>query len=133
MDIEEVAAKTPEKIIKVFIDPLLGIKGYHCQRARLRPEPGRRSGKAFSPMVQSLFRLFVDYDCSLLEINPLVITTAAEVIALDAKITFDDNALYRHKDILEYRDLDEEDPLEVEASKFNLNYIKCPAAISAIW
>jgi succinyl-CoA synthetase beta subunit len=74
-------------------------------------------------MVQSLFRLFVDYDCSLLEINPLVITAAETVIALDAKITFDDNALFRHKDVLEFRDLDEEDPLEVEASKFNLNYI----------
>jgi succinyl-CoA synthetase beta subunit len=74
-------------------------------------------------MVQGLFRFFVDYDCSLLEINPLVITAAETVIALDAKITFDDNALFRHKDILEYRDIDEENPLEVEASKFNLNYI----------
>jgi len=74
-------------------------------------------------MLASLYRLFVTYDCSLLEINPLVITGQETVIALDAKINFDDNALFRHKDIVEYRDLDEEDPLEVEASKFNLNYI----------
>jgi succinyl-CoA synthetase beta subunit len=74
-------------------------------------------------MVQNLYRLFVGYDCSLVEINPLVITTAETVIALDAKVNFDDNALFRHKDVLEFRDLDEENPLEVEASKFNLNYI----------
>jgi succinyl-CoA synthetase beta subunit len=75
-------------------------------------------------MLTRLYRLFVDYDCSLVEINPLVITEKDTVIALDAKVDFDDNALFRHKDILEYRDVDEEDPLEVEASKFNLNYIK---------
>jgi succinyl-CoA synthetase beta subunit len=123
MDIEEVAAKSPEKIIKVFIHPLLGIQGYHCRQLAYGLNLAPAVIKAFIPMVQSLFRLFVDYDCSLLEINPLVITAAETVIALDAKITFDDNALFRHKDILEYRDVDEEDPLEVEASKFNLNYI----------
>jgi succinyl-CoA synthetase beta subunit len=123
MDIEEVAAQSPEKIIKVFINPLLGIQGYHCRQLAYGLHLSPAVIKAFIPMVQSLFRLFVDYDCSLLEINPLVITAAETVIALDAKITFDDNALFRHKDILEYRDLDEEDPLEVEASKFNLNYI----------
>jgi succinyl-CoA synthetase beta subunit len=80
--------------------------------------------KQFVSMLGSLYRLFVDYDCSLVEVNPLVITAEQALIALDAKIDFDDNSLYRHKDILEYRDLDEEDPLEVEASKFNLNYIK---------
>jgi succinyl-CoA synthetase beta subunit len=80
--------------------------------------------KAFSAMVGSLYQLFCDYDCSLLEINPLVITADNKMLALDGKINFDDSALFRHKDILEYRDLHEEDPLEVEASKFNLNYIK---------
>ena len=75
-------------------------------------------------MLKNLYTLFVDYDCSLLEINPLVITAEGSVIALDAKINFDDNALFRHKDVMGYRDTDEEDPLEVEASKFNLNYIK---------
>jgi succinyl-CoA synthetase beta subunit len=74
-------------------------------------------------MLANLYQLFVDYDCSLVEINPLVLTAEETVVALDAKINFDDNALFRHKDLLEYRDLDEEDPLEIEASKFNLNYI----------
>ncbi len=123
MDIEQVAEDTPEKIIKVFIDPLLGIQGYHCRSVGydLNLSPGVL--KQFNQMLISLYKLFVDYDCSLLEINPLVITREENVIALDAKINFDDNALFRHKDILAYRDLDEENPLEVEASKYNLNYI----------
>jgi len=123
MDIEEVAAKTPEKIIKVYVDPLLGIQGYHCREAAFGLNLPPAAVKAFIPMLQRLYRLFVDYDCSLLEINPLVLTAEDAVIALDAKVNFDSNALFRHKDILGYRDLDEEDPLEVEASKFNLNYI----------
>ncbi len=123
MDIEEVAAKTPEKIIKVFVDPLLGIQGYHCREAAFGLNLPPAAVKAFIPMLSKLYKLFVDYDCSLLEINPLVITGEDAVIALDAKVNFDSNALFRHKDILEYRDLDEEDPLEVEASKYNLNYI----------
>jgi succinyl-CoA synthetase beta subunit len=123
MDIEQVAEETPEKIIKVFIDPLLGIQGYHCRAVGygLNLSPGVL--KQFNQMLISLYKLFVDYDCSLLEINPLVITRQENVIALDAKVNFDDSALFRHKDILAYRDLDEENPLEVEASKYNLNYI----------
>ena len=124
MDIEEVAAETPEKIIKVYIDPLAGIQPYHCRQAAFGLNLAPNVMKQFVSMLGSLYRLFVDYDCSLVEINPLVITAEDTVIALDAKIDFDDNALYRNKDILEYRDVDEEDPLEVEASKFNLNYIK---------
>jgi len=123
MDIEEVAAKTPEKIIKVSINPLQGIQAYHCREAAFGLNLAPAVIKPFTAMVRNLYRMFVDYDCSLLEINPLVITAEKTVIALDAKINIDDNALFRHKDILEYRDLDEEDPLEVEASKFNLNYI----------
>jgi len=123
MDIEEVAAKTPEKIIKVAINPLQGIQAYHCREVAFGLNLAPAVMKPFVAMVKNLYRMFVDYDCSLLEINPLVITAEETVIALDAKINFDDNALFRHKDILEYRDLDEEDPLEVEASKFNLNYI----------
>ncbi|OQX26079.1 MAG: succinate--CoA ligase subunit beta [Desulfobacteraceae bacterium IS3] len=123
MDIEEVAAKTPEKIIKVYINPLLGIEGYHCREAAFGLNMSPAVMKSFTPMLMNLYKLFVAYDCSLLEINPLVITKEETVVALDAKINFDDNALFRHKDILAYRDLDEEDPLEVEASKFNLNYI----------
>jgi len=126
MDIEEVAAKTPEKIIKVYIDPLMGFKGFHAAELayglNLKPE----LIKQFNAMAFALYKLCVDYDCSLVEINPLVITSDNRVIALDAKINFDDNALYRHKDIQEYRDLDEEDPLEIEASKYDLNYIKMP-------
>jgi succinyl-CoA synthetase beta subunit len=123
MDIETVAAETPEKIIKVFIDPLTGIQAYHCREAAFGLNLAPAAMKPFVAMLKKLYQLFVDYDCSLVEINPLVITAEESVVALDAKINFDDNALFRHKDILEFRDLDEEDPLEVEASKFNLNYI----------
>jgi succinyl-CoA synthetase beta subunit len=124
MDIEEVAAKTPEKIIKVYIDPLMNIQPYHSRQVAFGLNLSPVVIKPFVSMLTRLYRLFVDYDCSLVEINPLVITEKDTVIALDAKVDFDDNALFRHKDILEYRDVDEEDPLEVEASKFNLNYIK---------
>ena len=123
MDIEEVAAAAPEKIIKVFVNPLLGLQGYHCRQLAFGLNLPAAAIKAFTPMIQNLYRLFVDYDCSLVEINPLVITAEEAVIALDAKLNFDDNALFRHQEILAYRDLDEENPLEVEASKFNLNYI----------
>ena len=124
MDIEAVAAETPEKIIKVYIDPLVGIQPYHCRQAAFGLKLPSVAMKPFVSMLAKLYRLFIDYDCSLVEINPLVLTAEETVIALDAKVDFDDNALYRHKDILDYRDIDEEDPLEVEASKFNLNYIK---------
>jgi len=123
MDIEEVAARSPEKIIKAFVNPLLGLQAYHCRQLAFGLNLPPAAAKNFTPMIQSLYRLFVEYDCSLVEINPLVLTTEEAVIALDAKVTLDDNALFRHKDVLEFRDLDEEDPLEVEASKFNLNYI----------
>jgi succinyl-CoA synthetase beta subunit len=123
MDIEEVAEKTPEKIIKVPVDPLVGIQPYHCRKTAFGLNLPAAAIKPFNAMLGRLYRLFVDYDCSLVEINPLVLTTEDEVLALDAKINFDDNALFRHADIRELRDLDEEDPLEVEASKFNLNYI----------
>ncbi len=124
MDIEAVAATTPEKIIKVYIDPLMGIQPYHCRQVAFGLKLSPNVMKPFVSMLTNLYRLFIDYDCSLVEINPLVLTAEETVIALDAKVDFDDNALYRHKDILDYRDIDEEDPLEVEASKFNLNYIK---------
>ena len=123
MDIEEVAAATPEKISKVFINPLVGIQPYHCREVAFGLNLSPASMKLFMPMLGNLYRLFVAYDCSLLEINPLVVIADERVIALDAKLDIDSNALYRHKDILEYRDTDEEDPLEVEASEFNLNYI----------
>jgi succinyl-CoA synthetase beta subunit len=124
MDIEEVAEKTPEKIIKVYVDPLLGIQPHHCRETAFGLNLPPAAMKPFVRMLGDLYRLFVDYDCSLLEINPLVVTGDENVIALDAKVNFDDNALFRHKDIQAFRDLDEEDPMEVEASRYNLNYIK---------
>ena len=123
MDIEEVAAKTPEKIIKVPVNPLQGIQSYHCREVAFGLNLTPAVIKPFVAMLKNLYRLFVDNDCSLAEINPLVITAEETVVALDAKINFDDNAMFRHQDIDEYRDLDEEDPLEVEAAKYNLNYI----------
>jgi succinyl-CoA synthetase beta subunit len=123
MDIEEVAASTPQKIIKVAVNPLQGIQAYHCRQAAFGLNLPAAVIKPFSAMLQNLYRLFIEYDGSLAEINPLVITADQEVVALDAKINFDDNALFRHKDILDYRDIDEEDPLDVEASKYQLNYI----------
>ena len=123
MDIEEVAARSPEKIIKAFVNPLLGLQAFHCRQLAFGLNLSPAAAKSFTTMIQNLFRLFVEYDCSLVEINPLVLTPEEGLIALDAKLTLDDNALFRHKDILEFRDLDEENPLEVEASKYNLNYI----------
>jgi succinyl-CoA synthetase beta subunit len=124
MDIEEVAANTPEKIIKVQVDPLLGLQPFQCRQLAFGLNLSPDVMKLFVPMVNKLYALFMDYDCSMVEINPLIITQDKRLIALDAKLNFDDNALFRHKDVACYRDLDEEDPLEIEASKYNLNYIK---------
>ncbi len=123
MDIEKVAEETPEKIIKVSIDPLVGIHPYHCREAAFGLGLPVSVIKPFQQLVGNLYKLFIAYDCSLVEINPLVITRDQGLVALDAKVNFDDNALFRHKEIMELRDLNEEDPLEVEASKYNLNYI----------
>ena len=123
MDIEAVAEKTPDKIIKVYIDPLLGIQSYHLRLVTFGLNIPDGAAKQFQTLLKNLYGLFTDYDCSLVEINPLVLTQDDNVLALDAKMDIDSNALFRHKDIMEYRDLDEEDPLEVEASKYHLNYI----------
>src|SRR5208337_225039 len=123
MDIEEVAAKSPEKIIKVLINPLTGIEPGHCREIGAGLNLPDSLAEKFSTLVENLYRLFIEADCSLLEINPLVITAQETFVALDAKVEIDDNALFRQKDILKFRDIDEEDPLEVEASKYNLNYI----------
>ncbi len=123
MDIEAVAEKTPEKIIKVYINPLVGIQAYHCREVAYGLNLAPETIKPFTALLSRLYALFVGYDCSLVEINPLIITADQAVIALDGKVNFDDSALFRHKDILVYRDLDEENPLEVDASNFNLNYI----------
>jgi succinyl-CoA synthetase beta subunit len=123
MDIEAVAEKRPEKIITVSVDPLLGIKPFHCRQAAFGLNLMPATIKPLTQILVNLYQMFVQLDLSLLEINPLGITMTNEVIALDAKINFDSNALFRHKEILAYRDPDEEDPLEVKASKYNLNYI----------
>jgi len=132
MDIEEVAAKTPEKIIKVRVDPLTGIQGYHLRDVGFGLNIPPAAMKEFSALLKNLYTLFVTNDCSLLEINPLILTTDDRVMALDAKVDIDSNAMFRHKDLLELRDLDEEDPLEVEASKFNLNYINLEGNVGNI-
>ncbi len=123
MDIEEVAEKTPEKVIKIWVDPNVGIQGYHLRRAAYGLNLPKAALKPFMTLLKNLFNLAVNYDCSLVEINPLVLTDDDQVIALDGKMDFDDNALYRHPDVKAYRDLDEEDPAEVEASEHGLNYI----------
>ncbi|MCP4114967.1 MAG: ADP-forming succinate--CoA ligase subunit beta [Desulfobacteraceae bacterium] len=132
MDIEEVAATTPEKIIKVRVDPLTGIQGYHLREVGFGLGLPKAALKEFSALLKNLYTLFVKNDCSLLEINPLILTKDDRVMALDAKVDIDSNAMFRHKDLLEYRDLDEEDPLEVEASKYNLNYINLDGNVGNI-
>ncbi len=124
MEIEKVAAEAPEKIVKEWIDPSVGFKSFHANKIgyTLGLEPGL-IGRLRS-VLSGLYRAFCEKDCLLAEINPLVLTRNGEFIALDAKMNFDDNALFRHKEIAALRDLNEEDPLEIEASKYNLNYIK---------
>ena len=124
MEIEKVAAETPEKILRVEVDPAVGLRPYQARRIAYGlglVEDVHRKAVAF---LLSLYQVFRGLDCSLLEINPCLVTEEGEVLALDAKINLDDNALFRHKDLLSLRDITEEAPLEVEASKFGLNYIK---------
>jgi succinyl-CoA synthetase beta subunit len=124
MDIEEVAAKDPQAILKEAVDPRVGFQAFQARKLAFGLGlSGTTLAKAV-PFMQALYRAFEQTDSSLFEINPLLVLKNGDVLALDAKINFDDNALYRHPDLREYRDFDEEDPLEVEASKFNLNYIK---------
>jgi succinyl-CoA synthetase beta subunit len=124
MDIEEVAAKDPKAILKEQIDPAVGFQPFQARKLAFGiGVPGALVGKAV-PFMTSLYRAFEGTDASLIEVNPFLMTKAGDFVALDAKVNFDDNALYRHPDLRELRDFDEEDPLEVEASKHNLNYIK---------
>ncbi len=124
MDIEEVAEKSPERIISIPVDPLGGIQGYHLREAGFAFGLGAESRKLLALLLKKLFQLFVECDCSLLEINPLVITSDGTIIPLDAKIDVDGCALYRHPDINAFHDTAEEDPLEVEAAAIGLNYIR---------
>jgi succinyl-CoA synthetase beta subunit len=132
VEIEEVAAKQPEKILKETIDPLIGLAPFQCRRLALELEiPAALMGK-FGSVAQGLYRAFEECDASLAEINPLIITQEGAVMALDAKMNFDSNAFFRQKEILALRDLDEEDPREVEAGKFDLSYISLDGNIACM-
>jgi succinyl-CoA synthetase beta subunit len=132
MDIEEVAAKEPEKILREHIDPATGIIPF--QGRKLAFAMGLDSGAAnkLVKLLDSVYKAFVESDASMVEINPLILTKSGDLLALDAKVTIDDNALYRHPDLRDLRDLAEEDPLEVEASKFSLNYIRLDGNIGCM-
>jgi succinyl-CoA synthetase beta subunit len=132
MDIEEVAESTPEKIVRQFVHPLAGLQAYEVRKLAKGLDLSGDAAKQFAKLISNLYTLFIKCDCSMVEINPLVVTTDGQVLALDAKFGFDDNALYRHPDIVAYRDLDEEDPREVEASKFDLNYIGLDGNIACL-
>ena len=123
MDIEEVAAKMPEKILRTFIDPTCGIQGFNQRQISTGLGLETAVAQQMDDLLKNLYKLFVKYDYSLLEINPLVLTKSGQFIALDGKMNFDENALFRHPEIEVLRDFEEEDPREVEASKFGLNYI----------
>jgi succinyl-CoA synthetase beta subunit len=132
MDIEEVASRTPEKIHKVFIDPMTGLKDSEADDIALKIGIRAASLAKARPALRGLYEAFDETDASLAEINPLVLTGSGDVIALDAKMNFDDNALFRHPDIVAMRDLDEEDPAEIEASKFDLSYISLDGNIGCL-
>jgi succinyl-CoA synthetase beta subunit len=123
VDIEEVAESSPEKILKVLVDPALGLRPYQARQIAFGLELSGDSFKQCVKLVSKLYDFFWEKDCSQVEVNPLVTTPAGDVLALDAKVNFDANALFRHPDVVELRDLTEEDAKEVEASKFDLNYI----------
>jgi succinyl-CoA synthetase beta subunit len=124
MEIEEVAQKNPEKITKVYIDPLLGLKDFQLRDAAIGIDLPRTFWKIFIEIGQAFWKVFIDCDATLVEINPMVISSENKLIALDAKIIIDDNALFRHADLAELRDLDIEEPSEIEARKFEVTFIK---------
>jgi succinyl-CoA synthetase beta subunit len=132
MDIEEVAKENPEAILREAIQPVVGLQPYQARKIAFGLGlPGEVATHA-TPFFQALYRAFIDTDASLLEINPCVLTGDGKLVALDAKMTFDDNSLFRHPNLRELRDLDEEDPLEVEASKYGLNYIKLDGSVACM-
>ncbi|WP_027716551.1 ADP-forming succinate--CoA ligase subunit beta [Desulfuromonas sp. TF] len=132
MDIEEVAEKTPEKILKEPIDPLVGLLPFQCRKLAFKLGlEGKQVGQAVKLLI-GLYEAFVGYDCSLLEINPLVVTAEGDLLAIDAKLNFDDNALFRHRLIRDMRDYDEEDHNEIEASQYDLSYIALDGNIGCL-
>jgi len=132
VEIEELADKYPEKILREIIDPAIGIRAFHARRLTFNLNIEKELIKETVSLIINLYHLFEESDCSLAEINPLVITKENKILALDAKIDFDDNALYRHQEIRDLRDLNEEKPLEIEASKYGLNYIKLDGKVGCM-
>lgn len=132
MDIEEVAAHTPEKILKEPFDPDRGLQSYQVRKLCAKLDIKGASVRSAEKFMRGLCRVFVDNDCSLAEINPLVVTGAGELLALDAKMSFDDNALFRHKNLAELRDVNEEDPAEVRAGQAGLSYVKLEGNIGCL-
>jgi len=132
MDIEEVAEHAPEKLLKLHIHPTIGLQAYQIRQACFFLQLPAEAMKSAHALMSNLYKLYLDKDCSLVEINPMVLTADNRVVALDAKLNFDSNALFRHPDVMAFRDLDEEDPLEVEASKYNLNYIKLEGSVGCM-
>ncbi|MEM7403814.1 MAG: ADP-forming succinate--CoA ligase subunit beta [Pseudomonadota bacterium] len=132
MDIEEVAEKTPEKILKVSIDPAVGMMPFHARQLAFGLGLEGKQVSSGVKFIMAVYQAFTELDASIVEINPLVVTGDGEVLALDAKMNFDDNALYRHADLAEMRDLDEEDPAEVEAAKYDLNFVNLDGDIGCM-
>ena len=132
MEIEEVAHNTPEKIVKVAIDPATGIQGYHTRKVAFALGLEGKQVSAAAKFIVAAYQAFVDLDCAIVEINPLIVTGSGDILALDAKMSFDDNALFRHKDVEELRDEAEEDPSEIEAAKHSLNYVKLDGNIGCM-
>ncbi len=132
MNIEDVAHNTPEKIFKVWIDPAVGLQDFQCRQVAFALGMTGKTVRKAGAFFQSLYKLYVEKDCSLAEINPLVVTGSGDVIALDAKVNFDDNAMYRHAEVMAYRDMDEEDPREVEAGKYDLNYVHLDGSVGCL-
>ena len=132
MDIEEVAAKTPEKIIKVAINPAIGMQAFHARQLAFGLQLEGKQVSSAVKLLRGIYDAFVGLDASLIEINPLIVATTGEVVALDAKMNFDDNALFRHKDVSELRDESEEDPIERKAAEYDLNYIKLDGTIGCM-
>ena len=132
MEIEEVAAATPEKILKIAVEPAVGFKDFQARQLAFGLGLEGDQIRSATKLMSALYNAFVQLDCSLVEINPLVLTSTGDVIALDAKVNFDDNALYRHPEVEEMRDTDEEDEKEIEASKFDLSYISLDGSIGCM-
>ena len=132
IDIEEVAERTPTRILREWTHPALGLADFQARRLAFGLGLSGEPFKQGTALIRNLFRLYLAKDCSLAEINPLVVTKDGRVLALDAKLNFDDNALYRHKEVVELRDIHEEDPLDVEASKYSLNYIKLDGDVACM-